>query len=110
MLYLVETDAAEISHLTPEQLTTLAEEAVIPSLEALTKLQSEKKILAGGCIAGQRAHAFIVEAASNEAVSELLHSLPLWAGHDWTVTPLESWEHHITFLRGMVDKVKAGAK
>ena len=38
MLYLVETDAAEISHLTPEQLTTLAEESVIPSLEALTKL------------------------------------------------------------------------
>ena len=70
MLYLVETDVAEISHLTPEELTTLVEKSVIPSMEALNKLQSEKKILAGG-FAGQRAHAFIVEAASNEAVSEL---------------------------------------
>ena len=110
MLYLVETDAAVIADLTPEELAGLAEESVIPGLETLTRLQAEKKILGGGCIAGQRAHAFIVEAASNEALSELLHSLPLWAAHDWNVTPLESWEHHISFLRAMVEKLKAGSK
>jgi hypothetical protein len=45
-------------------------------MEALVKLREEGKILAVGVPAGDRAHVFIVDAASNDEVSELIQSLP----------------------------------
>ncbi len=107
MLYLVTTDSASIAQIPPQQLSQIIEQQVIPSLEALNKLLAEKKILAGGAVAGQRAHTFIVEAATNDEVTELVQSLPLWPYHNWNVTPLESWEHHTAFIRGVMEKDKA---
>ena len=46
-------------------------------MEALVKLRDEGKILAEGVPAGDRAHVFIVDAASNDEVTELIQSLPL---------------------------------
>ena len=106
MLFLVRTDS--FPGLGPEidleKLGPLAEHEVIPSLETLIKLRNEGKILAGGTPAGDRAHVFIVDAASNEEVTGLIQALPFWGRHKWQVTPLESWDHHVDFLRGMLAK------
>ena len=93
MQYLVtmETiDAAMPS--SPDQIIPFMENMVIPNHEALTKLQAEKKILAGGCLVGKRANVFIAEAASNEELHQLLMSLPMFAMLETEVTPLTSVE------------------
>jgi hypothetical protein len=50
--------------LPPQQVVKMLEQLVIPSFDALSKLEKEKKILGGGIIAGARAAAFIVNVAS----------------------------------------------
>lgn len=76
--------------LPPEVLGSLAEHAILPSLEMLAKWEKEGKIQ-GGVYAGQRAGAFVVDASSNEEVGTLLASLPFWGLVNWHVTPLQSW-------------------
>ena len=63
---------------TPEEAAQLLKDVVVPGLDALTKLEAEKKILAGGVEIGDRAVAFIAEAASNEALDRMLREIPLW--------------------------------
>ena len=110
MMYLVTTDSANILNFSPQQTAEALERAVLPTLETFTKLKAEKKILAGGSVAGQKAHAFIVEAASNDEVAELIEDLPLWGAHTWTVTPLESWEHHTDATHRILKRLKAASK
>ena len=78
--------------LPPQQIGELITNVVAPSLEAIGRLESEGKILASGVYAGARCGVFIVEAASNEDVSQLLMGLPFWGFVKWEVTPLESFE------------------
>ena len=100
MLYLVTTDHFGGPPPPPDQREALIE-SVTASLEILSRLLDEKKIVAGGVPAGQKKHVFIVEAESNDEVTELVQSLPFWMAHRWEITPLESWPHHIAFLRSM---------
>ena len=72
--------------------------SVVGSLEVLSK---DKRVLAGGVPAGQKKHVFIVEADSSDEVTELVQSLPFWMAHRWEIAPLESWEHHLKFVRSM---------
>jgi len=58
--------------ITSEQM----EQMIIPSIDACIKLREEGKILAGGISAGQKEGVFVMDAESNEALSELLMSLP----------------------------------
>jgi hypothetical protein len=62
--------------LPPQQLGQIVEQMVIPSFEALAKLEEQKKILGGGIVSGGRAGAFIVDVASNQELNRLLQSLP----------------------------------
>ena len=57
--------------LPPQQLVQMIEKLVLPSFEALAKLEEQKKVLAGGIVAGARAGAFIVEVASNTELNQL---------------------------------------
>ena len=97
MLYLVSTDHFGHPPPPPEELPNLTG-TVIASLEAL---MGDKRVVAGGVPAGQKKHVFIVEAASNDEVTELVQGLPFWLAHQWEITPLESWEHHVQFLRSL---------
>ena len=97
-LYLVTTDHFGGPPLPPDQLATVSEQ-VIAGLEKLSKLLKDKKIVAGGTPAGQKRHVFIVDAESNDEVTELVQTLPFWLAHRWEIIPLESWSHHIDFLR-----------
>lgn len=100
MLYLVTTDHFAGPPPPPDQMAGLLE-TVSSSLEMLNGLLADGKIVAGGVPAGQKKHVFIVEAASNDEVTELVQNLPLWMAHQWEITPLESWTHHLAHLQSM---------
>jgi muconolactone delta-isomerase len=100
MLYLVTTDHFGGPPPPPDQMAGLLE-TVSASLEMLNGLLADGKIVAGGVPAGQKRHVFIVDAGSNEEVTELVQSLPLWMAHKWEITPLETWAHHLEHVRSM---------
>lgn len=100
MLYLVTTDHFGGPPPPPEQKAGLLE-TVSATLEMLNGLLADGTITAGGVPAGQKRHVFIVDAASNDEVTELVQRLPLWMAHRWEITPLESWAHHLAHARSM---------
>ena len=94
----------------PQDFVPVLEQMVIPGVQALAKLTADRKILAGGVQSGERAAVFIVEAESNDEVTELLHSLPLWISNKWKVTPLESFDHHAQFVAQIVEQLKSATQ
>jgi muconolactone delta-isomerase len=90
----------------PEEAAQLLEHFVLPSLEKLAALESEKKILAGGCPVGERALIFIIEASSNEELDQLLMEIPLWVRMEWEVTPLQSFEKRAGHAKDIVRQFK----
>ncbi len=107
MLYLVTMESLETGLLPPQQNAQIIERAIIPGLEAITKLEAEKKVLAGGVFVGARRGVIIVEAASNEELGELLQSLPFWGVMKIDVTPLESMEYRLSLTRKSLERLKA---
>lgn len=93
----------------PEEVVRILEGIVIPSFEALMKLEAEKKIVAGGLPVGDRAFVFIVDAASNEEVDRLLRNIPMWGALKWKVTPLQSFEGRAAQERQIVKQLKVGS-
>ena len=89
---------------TPEEAIEILEEVVLPTFDALMKLEARKKIAAGGLPVGDRAFVFIVEAASNEELDRLLRSLPAWGVLDWHVTPLQSFAGRAAQERDVVKR------
>ncbi len=87
---------------TPDEAAQLLKEVVVPGLDALTKLETDKKILAGGVEIGDRAVVFIAEAASNEALDRMLREVPMWGILRWKVTPIESFESRAAEERRML--------
>ena len=76
----------------PEEVITVLQNGILPTFDALMKLEAEKKIIAGGLPVADRAFVFILEARSNEEADEVLRKLPAWGALKWTVTPLQSFE------------------
>jgi hypothetical protein len=72
----------------PEEAVQLLEDIILPSFDALAKLEAERRILAGGLPVGERAFVFIVEASSNE------------------VTPLQSFAGRAAHERDAIKKLK----
>jgi hypothetical protein len=72
-----------------EQIFTMIEMAVHPSLEMLEKNIQEKKV-EGGVVAGAREGYFIVDVGSHQEVGSWLRSFPFWGMLEWTVIPLQS--------------------
>jgi muconolactone delta-isomerase len=94
----------------PEELVRFLEQVVIPSEEAAIRLMSEGKILAGGDLTGGRGWAFIMEAASNEELSQLLESIPQWPLLEVAVTPLDSTEERLAQTRKGLEQMKEGLR
>jgi muconolactone delta-isomerase len=91
----------------PEEAVQVLENIVIPSLE---QLAAEKKILAGGLPVGDRAVAFIMEAASHDEADQLVRSIPLWSGMDWEVTPLQSFAGRAAMESAAVHQIRETMK
>jgi hypothetical protein len=90
----------------PEEAVEILEEVVLPTFDALMKLEARKKIVAGGLPVGDRAFVFIAEAASNEELDRLLRSLPAWGVLEWRVTPLQSFAGRAAQERDLVKQFK----
>lgn len=90
MLYLVTGEWVEPGLLAPPaQVADAIEQAVFPSFERLEQWEKEGK-LKGGIFAGERAGAFVIEAASNDEIGEMVALLPFWGLVKWHVRPLQS--------------------
>ena len=90
----------------PAEALNVLEKTILPTFDALLKLQAEKKIVAGGLPVGDRAFAFILEAASNAEADEILRDLPAWPLLDWEVTPLQSFKTRADKERSVVADLK----
>ena len=109
MRYLV-TGSEGPGFASPEETTGVLEKIVIPSFDALTALESKKKIVAGGLPLGDRAFVFIVDAKSNEEVDALLRGTPMWGVLKWQVTPLQSFKGRARIEREALRNLKAVAQ
>ena len=108
MRYLVTLENIEVGPLLPpEQLIGVIRRAVLPSLEALVRMESEGKILGGGHPVGERGAAFIVEADSNEELDGLLQDLPGWGVVKMKVTPLQRFENRLEHTRQFADRMES---
>jgi len=105
MKYLV-TGSKGPGFASPEEGAVILEQAALPSLEMLIKLEKRGKILAGGLPVGDRAFVFIVEAASHEEVDQFLQDLPLWGVLSWQVTPLQTFASRAAYERKALKKLK----
>ena len=107
MQYLVTMEmVGAVPSITAQDLVRWLEQVVIPSEEAVIRLKGDKKILAGGDLSGRRGWAFIMEAASNAEVAELLSSVPQWPLLQVDVTPLHSFEENLAQVRRAVEQMK----
>ena len=93
--------------LPPQQVVQLVEQLVIPSAEALAKLEDEKKVLGGGFVVGARAGAFILDVASHDEANRILPDLPFWGVVKWTLTPLQGFRERAAEERPRVAQFKA---
>ena len=84
----------------------MVENIVIPSFEAMSKLESEKKILASGIVSGGRAGMFIIDVESNKELTKLLQSLPFWGILKWEIIPLDSLTERIEVEKQMLENIK----
>jgi hypothetical protein len=73
-----------------EEMINVLEKLILPTFEALMKLEKENIIIAGGLPVGERAFVFIMEASSNEEADKLLRSIPAWGLLEWDVVPLQT--------------------
>ena len=94
----------------PEEAIQILEKGILPTFDALMKLQEEKKIIAGGLPIGDRAFVFIVEASSNDEVDKLLRSLPAWGALKWKVTALQSFAGRAAQEREILNELKKTTK
>jgi hypothetical protein len=91
--------------LSPEQVISLLEQNVLPSLEMFSQWEEQGKI-AGGVFAGEREVACVLEAASSEEVGQLLGSLPFWAMMKWHVRPLQSMRSTVDRERRLLENLR----
>ncbi len=108
MLFLVTNEAIDPGPLLPvESVPRYLESAILPSLEMLAQWEEEGKIKGGGVFLGERAGAFLLDAASIEEADQLLSSLPFWGLQKWQVKALRSHSSTIERARASLDRVKS---
>jgi hypothetical protein len=90
----------------PAEAVDVLEKGILPTFDALLKLEAEKKIVAGGLPVADRAFVFIAEAASNEELDTMLRSIPAWGVLQWKVTPLQSFAGRAAYERDALARLK----
>ena len=62
----------------PEEGIVFIEQFILPTLELCKKLETEKKIVAGGPLSGAIALSLVLSAESVQEVDSVITSLPVW--------------------------------
>lgn len=83
------------------------EQFILPTLELCKKLESEKKIVAGGPLSGAIALSVIVSAESAQELDALITSLPVWPLMETTVTPLSTFDVRLQAVRARLQQLKS---
>jgi hypothetical protein len=91
-----------------EDMIDILENVVLPGFEALSKLEGENIILAGGVPAAERAIIFIIDAQSNEELDQILRGLPFWSVLEWQISPLVSFSGRAFHERKVLQQLKRG--
>ena len=94
----------------PEEALAVLEKGILPTFDALMKLETDRKILAGGLPIGDRSFVFILEASSNEEADQILRDLPAWGVLKWEVKPLQSFDGRAKKERSVVAELKKRVK
>jgi hypothetical protein len=94
----------------PEEVVAVLEKGILPTFDALLKLEAEKKIVAGGLPVGDRALVFVADAASNEELDGMLRRLPAWGVLKWQVTALQSFAGRAAQERNILAELKKGTR
>jgi hypothetical protein len=89
----------------PEETIEVLEKGILPTFDALMKLQEEHKIIAGGLPVGDRALVFIAEAESNEALDRMLRNIPTWGVLKWEVRALQTFDARAAHERENVEEL-----
>jgi muconolactone delta-isomerase len=110
MRYLVTAKRMESGPMVPpQQAAMIIRTAVLPTLEALAKMESEGKIR-GGVVAGARDAAYVLEADSHDEATQILMGLPAWAFSQVELTPLQSFETRVEQTRQVLERLEAVAQ
>jgi muconolactone delta-isomerase len=91
----------------PQEGKVFIEQMILPTLELCKKLESEKKIVAGGPVSGSIALSLIVSAKSAEELDGLVTSLPVWPLMETTVTPLAMFDVRALEVRARLEQLTA---
>lgn len=92
----------------PKEAIQVLEKGILPTFDALMKLEAAKKIVVGGLPVGDRAFVFIAETASNEELDQLLRNLPAWGALKWQVVPLQTLAGRAAQERDVLKQLKKG--
>ena len=107
MRYFVKAEFVEVGALLPlKDFVPMVENLVIPSFEAMSKLESEKKILASGIVSGGRTGMFIIDVESNKELTRLLQSFPFWGILKWEIIPLDSPKERVELDKQLLENIK----
>ena len=91
----------------PQEGVVFIEQFILPTLELCKKLESEKKIVAGGPLSGAIALSVIVSAESAQELDALITSLPVWPLMETTVTPLSTFDVRLQAVRARLQQLKS---
>lgn len=105
MRYLVEGSEGP-GFASEEEVVAVLEKGILPTFNALAKLEARRKIVAGGLPVADRAFVFILEAPSNEEADRMLREIPAWGVLKWKVTPLQSFRARARIERGVLRELK----
>jgi len=105
MNYLVQLKLASRPE-TPQEGIVFIEQFILPTLDLCKRLESEKKIVAGGPLSGAIALSLIVSVESVQELDELIASLPVWPRMETTVTPLSTFDVRIQAVRSRLEQLR----
>jgi hypothetical protein len=91
-----------VDYTTPSEAVEAVEQELLPTFDALMKLEAAKTIV-GGMPVGDRTFAFILDAASNDEADRLLRDLPAWGQLKWEIKPLQSFQARAEKERSIAD-------
>ncbi len=91
----------------PEEGIVFIEQFILPTLELCKKLETEKKIVAGGPLSGAIALSLVLSAESVQEVDSVITSLPVWPLMETTVTPLSTFDVRMQAVHTRLQQLKA---
>lgn len=106
MLFLVEIDHVRTGPPpTPETGRVFIEQVIFPTLARAEQLVAEKRILAGGPIAGRIALRMMIDADSAEHVDRIVTSIPLWTQAETRITPLITFAERRSHIQTLLSSL-----